>query len=242
MPDVVGKKLDVAKADIKSAGVEGDVDVEGGGLFGVIQDSNWLVCGQSPSAGAAATGTPTLTVDRQCGVAASQTPSPDPSQSETPTATATQTPTASAYAYKGPQYDVVAVDEEAGMGVLDQYWIYTNKLDYSTKAYRAQLKLLITDVVRKAGTDQVIVQVVTDKDIALAEAVSTYQDFEAERGTDYVVNTIPQREKKGWVASYAGGIDYDAGALSDSDTAFGIDWFPAGSTATSEKWRPVVTG
>ena len=52
------------------------------------------------------------------------------------------------------------------------------------------------------------------------------------------MNVIPEKEKTGWVASYTGGIDYDSGELSDSDTAFGIDWFPASDTPTSERWRP----
>jgi hypothetical protein len=242
MPDVVGKKLDAAKADIKSAGVEGDVDVEGGGVFGVIQESNWLVCAQSPDAGAATTGTPTLTVDRECGVTSSPTPSSDPSQGNAATPSGTQSASPTAYAYKGPRYDIVAVDNEAGMGVLDQYWVYTDKLDYSSKAYRDELKLIIADVARKAGTVQLIVQIVTDKDIALAEAVSTQREFEAERGTDFVVNTIPKLEKKGWVASYSGGVDYDSGTLSDAETAFAVDWFPNGSNPASEKWRPIVTG
>ena len=67
MPAVVGKKLDVALSEIKSAGFGGKVDVSGGGTFGVVNESNWEVCTQSPDAGATLTGTPKLAVDRSCG-------------------------------------------------------------------------------------------------------------------------------------------------------------------------------
>ena len=49
MPDVTGKKLDVAKSAIKDAGFEDEVKVDGGGVFGVIKESNWEVCDQSPA-------------------------------------------------------------------------------------------------------------------------------------------------------------------------------------------------
>jgi len=66
MPDVTGQQLDVAKSDIGRAGHSGDVEVVGGGLFGVVDESNWTVCEQLPSAGETVTGTPRLTVDRTC--------------------------------------------------------------------------------------------------------------------------------------------------------------------------------
>ena len=85
MPDVTGKKLDVAKSAIKDAGFEDGVKVDGGGVFGVIEESNWEVCDQSPAAGEAVSDAPRLTVDRSChdGAAASETSKP----SETPTET-----------------------------------------------------------------------------------------------------------------------------------------------------------
>ncbi len=67
MPDVVGKQLDVALSDIEGAGFTDDVDVEGGGTFGVIDESNWQVCEQSPAAGQPVTAAPKVTVDRSCG-------------------------------------------------------------------------------------------------------------------------------------------------------------------------------
>ena len=66
MPDVVGQQLDDALGDIKSVGFEEEVDVDGGGTFGVIDESNWTVCAQEPSAGRSLNSTPKLTVDRSC--------------------------------------------------------------------------------------------------------------------------------------------------------------------------------
>lgn len=88
MPDVVGKKLDAAKGDIEQAGYDDDVDVEGGGVFGVVVESNWTVCSQEPASGKAVTDKPRLTVDRSCddGEEAAE-----PSESGTPTPT-TETP------------------------------------------------------------------------------------------------------------------------------------------------------
>jgi PASTA domain len=68
MPDVTGKKLDVAKSDIERAGFDGDVEVVGGGLFGVLDDANWVVCDQEPTSGEAVS-EPRLIVDRDCGPA-----------------------------------------------------------------------------------------------------------------------------------------------------------------------------
>lgn len=233
MPDVKGRQLDVALSDVKRAGFEDEVEVDGGGTFGVVDESNWQVCDQLPAPGDAIKEAPRLTVDRSCddgsSSEATQTTTSEPAQTTT---------SASAYTYAGPRYEVVTVDKGAGMGVLDQYWVYTDKLDYSTDAYKDQIKLLITDVARLAGTNKLVVEVVTDKEIAEAEAASTYEDFEAEHGMDYVVNVIPEKEKAGWVASYTGGIDHGAGELSDLDTAFGIDWFVASDNPTSERWKP----
>lgn len=97
MPDVVGKKLDVAESDIKRAGFEDDVDVLGGGLFGVIDESNWEVCEQTPSPGEPLTKSPRLKVERNCDKddSSSEEPSPEPEVTESapPAAEATQRPT-----------------------------------------------------------------------------------------------------------------------------------------------------
>jgi hypothetical protein len=66
MPDVTGKKLDVAKGAIEGVGVKDEVKVDGGGVFGVVDESNWEVCEQSPAPGEVVSGLPRLTVDRSC--------------------------------------------------------------------------------------------------------------------------------------------------------------------------------
>jgi len=89
MPNVVGKKLDVALSDVDRAGVnKDDVEVVGGGVFGVVDKSNWVVCEQSPAAGSAVTGKPRFTVDRSC---SDVTPAPPSSPAE-PTDAASATP------------------------------------------------------------------------------------------------------------------------------------------------------
>lgn len=89
MPSVQGMQLDVALSEIKDAGFAGDVSVDSPGLFGVVDESNWQVCGQTPDAGVVVTEPPTLTVDRTCGGAAEASPSassePTPSASSAPT-------------------------------------------------------------------------------------------------------------------------------------------------------------
>lgn len=67
MPDVVGTKLDAAKSDVQKAGFEDDVEVDGGGMFGIVVESNWTVCSQEPASGEDITDAPQLTVDRSCG-------------------------------------------------------------------------------------------------------------------------------------------------------------------------------
>jgi Domain of unknown function (DUF4839)/PASTA domain len=79
MPDVTGKRLDVAKSDIKHAGFKDKVEVLGGGVFGVIRESGWQVCDQSPAAGKVVTDAPRLTVDRSCGDGSEPTESPSES-------------------------------------------------------------------------------------------------------------------------------------------------------------------
>lgn len=95
MPDVVGKQLDVALSDIKRAGLDDEPEILGGGVFGILDESNWQVCEQLPAAGESPDGKPRLTVDRECGAAAGATPEsgsdggdPDPAGSSTPEVTA----------------------------------------------------------------------------------------------------------------------------------------------------------
>lgn len=76
MPDVVGRQLDVALSNIKGAGFDDEVEVIGGGTFGVVDESNWQVCDQSPAAGQSLKAAPQLTVDRSCGDGAKSTSEP----------------------------------------------------------------------------------------------------------------------------------------------------------------------
>jgi hypothetical protein len=50
VPALVGQRLDVALDRLKSAGLKGDVS--GGGLFGILDESDWRVVDQDPSPGA----------------------------------------------------------------------------------------------------------------------------------------------------------------------------------------------
>lgn len=49
VPDLVGQPLDTARERLERASFEADLD--GGGLFGVIDDDNWEVVAQRPDAG-----------------------------------------------------------------------------------------------------------------------------------------------------------------------------------------------
>ena len=50
VPALVGQRLDVALDRLQSAGLKGDV--QGGGLFGPIDESGWKIVDQDPSPGA----------------------------------------------------------------------------------------------------------------------------------------------------------------------------------------------
>ena len=103
MPDVAGKKLDVALSDIERAGFEDDVDVVGGGVFGIIDKGSWEVCEQTPAPEESLTEAPRLTVERDCkkddaesSEAPSEEPSEEPSEqpSEEPEETVAASPAA----------------------------------------------------------------------------------------------------------------------------------------------------
>jgi hypothetical protein len=66
MPDVQSRQLDVALSDIERAGFSDEVEIVGGGMFGVVDESNWQVCEQEPAAGEPIGSAPRLTVDRSC--------------------------------------------------------------------------------------------------------------------------------------------------------------------------------
>lgn len=67
-PRLVGKRLDIAKSDLKAVGVEVEkIEVVGGGTFGAVNESSWTVCDQHPDAGVELSDAPRLLIDRTCG-------------------------------------------------------------------------------------------------------------------------------------------------------------------------------
>jgi beta-lactam-binding protein with PASTA domain len=63
VPNVTGKRLDVAVDRLEDLGLE--YDLLGGGTFGVVVKANWYVCEQHPSGGSRSTSVE-LVVDRSC--------------------------------------------------------------------------------------------------------------------------------------------------------------------------------
>ena len=49
------------------------------------------------------------------------------------------------------QYNVVTVDKNQGPAQLDQYWVVTKPVTYSTNAYKDQIKLLMITCGKKDG-------------------------------------------------------------------------------------------
>ena len=252
MPDVEGQALDVALSDIERAGFTEEVEVLGGGTFGVVDESNWEICEQLPAAGERIDA-PRLTVDRSC---PDSDPEPEPANTE-PTVTepvpvdteqsapvtAPEADVASEdvaveapYAYEGPEYQIVSTDTT---GIeLDQFWVLTDKLDYSTDAYKDQVKMIIADISRAQGTASIIVEVVTDIEIARAESESMRVAFEAEVVADYVQNIVVPKQATDWIGSYRGGYDADLGERSESAEAFEVIWFGYRDSPEFETWKP----
>ena len=56
-------------------------------------------------------------------------------------------PAAEKYTYQGPRDQIVAVDENVGITGLNTYWVYTSRFNYSTVAFKDQVKMIITDIV-----------------------------------------------------------------------------------------------
>ena len=163
--------------------------------------------------------------------------------SQTPAATSALPPpsppatTVPEYVYTGPRYEVLIKDLEQGPAKLTQYWVHTSEVDPLSRGYQSQVKAIITDLARTEGTDSFFAEVVTDKKIAQAESPSTYEKFVSDYGMDYAINVIPQLEKLGWVASYAGGFDVNAGEASQSPDGYTVIWRPY-ATGDTEKWKP----
>ncbi|MCA0146752.1 hypothetical protein [Blastococcus sp. LR1] len=168
--------------------------------------------------------------------APSEQPAEAPSQAPAPAESA-----APAYAYQGVPYEIVVIDEDVSAAKLTRYWVLTAPFDYSTDAYKSQIGAIIEDIARRAGTTDVMVDVVTDREIAEAEAFSTYEAFVEKYGADYFLNTIPQKEKTHYVASYTGGFDRDNLQASTADAAYEILWHPAGNEEL-QNWKPTIAG
>lgn len=67
MPDLLGERLDVALSDLDGLGFgEDDVELVGGGTFGILDESNWFVCEQRPEPGDTTLENLRLIVDRTC--------------------------------------------------------------------------------------------------------------------------------------------------------------------------------
>lgn len=165
-------------------------------------------------------------------------PSPKPSATLTPSvAKAASAEVQPPYTYTGPRYQVVTVDRALGPARLDQHWVLIKPV--SAARLKTDVKAIVTDIARKAGTDKLMVEVVTNREIAEAEAVSTYERFVEEHGEVYAIKRIPEMEKTQWVASYTGGFDPELSEPSDAKGAFEILWRPA-ATAEREKWRPIA--
>ena len=66
VPDLVGLALDEASAELGRSDLDREVD--GGGLFGVLDESGWLVCSTTPEAGERVElpATVVVHVDRSC--------------------------------------------------------------------------------------------------------------------------------------------------------------------------------
>ncbi|NQX17235.1 hypothetical protein [Rathayibacter sp. VKM Ac-2857] len=168
--------------------------------------------------------------------APAQTPTSVPTQA--PAAVPSEAP-ADVSTYSGVPYEIVSTDRGQSSAGLTQYWVFTEGVEASTTAGRDQIKEIVDDVARADGSSSLFVEVVSDRDIALAESPSTYETFIAERGLDYAQKTIPEIDKTGWLASYAGGFNYDTGEASDS--AFEITWLIASDNPDVETWQATAT-
>jgi hypothetical protein len=160
--------------------------------------------------------------------------------SEAPTSTESE-PEPEAYVYQGPQYEIVVVDENVSAAELTRFWVLTSPFDYSTDEYKNQVRMIVEDIAHQNGTAALMVDVVTDREVAEAEASSTYEDFVEEHGMDYVLETIAAKEQSHWAASYTGGFDYNTGEPSESAEAFEVLWRPHAAEEL-EQWRPALAG
>jgi len=140
------------------------------------------------------------------------------------------------YIYTGQQYEVVD-SYETGIG-LTQFWVYTSKFDLSTEEYKLKAKEIITDLVKKSMTTDIIVVIATDKEIIYFESDNTIAEYMNKYGDKYYRDTIVPKEKEGLVAYYTGGFDSNTSKLSTADSAYELIWFIASDDPEFENWKP----
>ena len=93
MPDLVGERFDVAISNLGQLDVaEDDVEIVGGGTFGILDESNWFVCEQQPGASQPLVAPFRLIVDRSCPETASTATPSESTPEESPTAEASSEP------------------------------------------------------------------------------------------------------------------------------------------------------
>lgn len=141
-----------------------------------------------------------------------------------------------AYVYNGQEYEIVD-SYETGVG-LTQYWIYTSSFDYSTVEYKQKVKEIIIDLVKQSKTTDIIVEVVTDKEIIYFESNNTITEYMNQYGDKYYRDTVVPKEKVGYIASYTGGYDFNESQRSTKDSAYEVIWFIASDDPEFEKWKP----
>lgn len=66
MPAVEGLTLDIALSDLTRAGYDEEPEIVGGGTFGPVNESNWVVCSQMPGEGEPIAVQPRLVIERSC--------------------------------------------------------------------------------------------------------------------------------------------------------------------------------
>lgn len=161
MPDVVGSTLDLAKSDIERAGFGDEVEVVGGGLFGVLNDTNWIVCKQEPAAGGAVS-EPRLVVDRDCGTAELTEPSPAPAESTEPSpapAEPSDAPTLAATVIDTTIDELLDRLNSAGMGGIQpgEQFRFTGELFVSDLWFTGATGDYVVNFMAKGGADDLMV-------------------------------------------------------------------------------------
>jgi beta-lactam-binding protein with PASTA domain len=127
VPDVVGERLDVAKSEVSDAGY--DTEELGGGTFGIVDESNWIVCETRPAAGASDAGAVKLIVERSCedaggGAASTAEPQDTPKPERTAQATPEPQSTATQRPARVRVPDVVGMDHQAAQDRLQGVGLY----------------------------------------------------------------------------------------------------------------------